>query len=440
MKDLTVGKEWKVILNFTLPMLLGNIFQQFYNVVDSIIVGNYLGKEALSAVGASFPIIFVLISLVIGIGTGSTIIISQYFGAKNYEKVKITINTMYIMLFFASILISVIGIVFSEQIFLLIDLPADILPQANTYLVIILTGTIAMFGYNGTNAILRGLGDSKTPLYFLIISTIINICLDLLFVVIFGWGIEGVAIATVIAQGGAFLSGVLYLNKYHSLINVSFFKLNFDKKIFIKSLKIGLPSGGQNMIVALGMAALFKIVNAFGTDVIAAYSIVGRIDSFAIISTMNFAMALSTFVGQNIGAKKIDRIRKGLISTIIMTTILSVIFTLISVFFGHSLMSVFTPDSKVIEIGAKYLIIVSSFYFSFSILFNINSVFKGAGDTIVPMFITLFALWFIRIPISYYLSQQFGEIGIWWGVPTGWIVGMCHLLSYIIYRDDGRKK
>ena len=229
MKDLTTGKEGKRILNFALPMLLGNVFQQMYNIVDSIIVGKVLGDEALAAVGANFPFIFALISFVVGIAIGATVIISQYFGAKQMDNVKKTIDTLYIFMFFASIFITTAGILMSEWIFQIIDLPNDIRPMAIEYFNVYAIGFIFFFGFQGTSAILRGLGDSKTPVYFLIISTIMNIILDIIFVVVFKWGIEGVAAATVISQAGAFFTIIWYLNIYHSFMNFSPLKMIFDK-------------------------------------------------------------------------------------------------------------------------------------------------------------------------------------------------------------------
>jgi len=437
LKNLSEGNSLKVILSFATPMLIGNVFQQLYNVIDSIIVGNLLGKEALSAVGASFPVMFALISLIIGIASGSTIIISQFFGAKDYKKVKTAIDTMYVVIFIASILISIIGISFSEDIFKFIELPNTILPKAKTYINIIFVGIIMMFGSSATNAILRGLGDSKTPLYFLILASILNVILDLLFILVFKLGIEGVAYATVLAQAIAFFTAVIYLNKYHELINISFKNLKIDKDIFFKSVKIGLPSGLQNMIVAVGMVAIYRIVNMFDTDVIAAYSVAGRIDSFAIMPAMNFSMALTVFVGQNIGAGKYHRVNEGLKATLIINSIISVFFSIIAVILGRYLMKIFTPDINVQQIGYEYLIIVGLFYIIFSTMFSFTAVFRGAGDTIVPMFITLFALWFIRIPISWILSEKIGETGIWWGIPIAWAFG---LTMSAIYFASGRWK
>jgi len=437
LKNLTEGKEGKLILQFAIPMLIGNVFQQLYNVVDSMVVGNYLGKEALSAVGASFPVFFALISLVIGISSGAGIVISQYFGAKRNDRVQQGSDTMFLILFGAAGLVTIPGIIFAEDIFRLIDLPENIIPEAVIYLRINLAGLITAFGYNGVAAVFRSLGDSKTPLYFLIISTIINIFLDLLFVAYFKMGIEGVAYATVISQTGAFLTGVIWLNRTHDFLRINFLKLKFNKIIFIKSVKIGLPSGMQTLFVSLGMVAIFKLVNGFGTDVIAAYSVALRIDSFAIMPAMNFSMALSAFAGQNIGAKKYDRVKRGLRSTLFMSTSVALTISLVVIFFGDVFMGWFTPENVIIGIGHEYLQIVGAFYIVFASMFTIMSVFRGAGDTVVPMFITLIALWGIRIPLSWYLAIDYGELGIWYSIPLGWVFG---LIASTAYYFTGRWK
>lgn len=438
MKDFTKGKEGKLIFFFALPMLFGNVFQQLYNIVDSVIVGNILGKEALAAVGASFPIIFTLIALVIGIGSGFSIVISQYFGAKDLERVKRAIDTMYLFLFGASIITTTLGIYFSNDLFRLLQLPKELIPLASTYLNIYLAGMIVFFGFNGTSSVLRGLGDSRTPLFFLAAASIFNILLDLLFIMIFKWGIAGAALATVLAQTGAFITAILYLNRTHKIMHFSMVDLRFDKEIFITSFKIGLPSGIQHSFVALGMMALLGIVNTFGTDVIAAYTAAGRIDSLAMMPAMNFSQAVAAFVGQNLGANKINRIRRGFKMTFIMSSLFCILMTLIIVLFGSYMMRMFTSDPQVIEIGEKYLIIVSSFYLLFSTMFTTNGVLRGAGDTLIPMFITLISLWAIRIPAAYFLSQKMGETGIWWSIPIGWSLGMT--LSYIYYRTGRWKK
>ncbi len=437
MKDLTVGKEGKLIFNFAMPMLLGNIFQQLYNIVDSAIVGNYIGKEALAAVGASFPIIFTLISLIIGVASGAMVVISQYYGAKDIEKVKRTIDTFYIFVFISSIVISVVGVLFSEQIFKLMQLPEDILPQAKTYFNIYVLGMISFFGFNGTSAVLRGLGDSKTPLYFMIISTIINIGLDLLFVIVFKWGIAGVAYATIISQTGAFLTTILYLNKTHEIVKLRILQLKFDIDLFKKSLRIGIPNGISQTFVALGAMAMMTIVNTFGTNVIAGYSIAIRLDALAVMPAMNFSAALSTFVGQNLGARKQERVKMGMLSTLAMSGVISILVTLSLQIWGKPLLSIFTKDVEVIEAGFEYLKIVSWFYILYSVMFTLGGVLRGAGDTLIPMFITLLALWIIRIPSAYLLSRSFGELGIWWSVPMGMVTGV---ILTLIYYKTGRYK
>ena len=439
-RDLTTGKEGKQIVMFALPIIAASMLQQFYNVVDSIVVGNVLGKGALAAVGASFPVIFVLISLLLGISSGITVVVSQYFGAKQYDNVVKAINTFYVFIFLASLLMSVLGVYFSRDIFIALRLPAEIMDEAVDYLHIYLGGLIFMFAFYGTNAILRGMGDSRTPLYFTIFSTILNIALDLLFVMVFEWGIKGVAYASVIAQALAFVGVSIQINRGDSLIHFSRSNLVFDWKIFMQSLRIGLPTGLQQSFVAFGLIGIMWIVNEFGTDTIAAFTAATRLDSFASMPAMAFSSALATFVGQNIGAHKIERVRRGFFVTLIIASSFAILVSLIMYFFGTDLIKIFNQDPNVVHIGYSYLVIVSSFYVLFAAMFTVHGVLRGAGDTFVLMFITLFALWGLRIPLSYYLSRPalgLGSDGIWWGVPIGWAFGLT--VSFLYYKT-GRWK
>lgn len=438
MRDLTTGNEGKLIIRFAAPMLLGNVFQQLFSVIDSVVVGNFVGKVALAAIGASFPVIFVMVSLIIGIVMGITIIIAQYFGAGDYVKVKRAIDTMYIFSFMAGALSSLAGILFAEPLLKLLRLPEEIMPSATLYLRIYFSGMIIFFGYNGTSAVLRGLGDSKTPLYFLIIASVANIILDLLFVALFKWGIAGAAYATLAANGLAFVLAIIWLNKTHKFIRIAIKGLHFDRETFLQSINIGLPAGIQHTLVAVGGLALMGIVNTFGTDVIAGYSVASRLDALAAVPAMSFAAALSTFVGQNMGANKTERIRAGLISTIKMSGIVTFVTTLTIVIFGSFIMSLFTDDPEVIRLGAQYLTIVSIFYILFTMMFIYNGVMRGAGDTLFPMFFTILSLWIVRIPMAYFLSKHVGPVGIWWAIPSGWAVGV--VLSYFYYRSGRWKK
>ena len=437
LKDLSQGKVSKQILTFALPMLLGNVFQQLYNVVDSAVVGKFLGDSALAAVGASFPVIFLLISLGFGVTMGGTITVSHFFGAKQYDKVRRTVDTMNIFILIASFFFAIIGIIFSDQIFELIKLPKDVVPLASSYLQVYLTGLPFVFGFANISATLRGVGDSKTPLYLLIFSTLLNIALDLYFVAVLKYGIFAVALATVISQAAAFVAAIIILRK-NKLLNFHIKGLVFDRAIFKKAIKIGLPSGVQHILFSLGMMALFSIVNKFGVKVIAAYSGALRLDSLAIMPSINLASALSTFVGQNLGAGRIDRVKKGLLTTLGMSFTISLTISVIFYFFGENLMMLFTDDPEVVRYGKEYLIIVGSFYVLFSALFSLNAVMRGAGDVIVPMFVTLIALWVIRIPFAYFLSDIIGEKAVWWSAPAGWSVGL--ILSFVYYKTNRWKK
>jgi putative MATE family efflux protein len=437
MLDLTEGKEGKLIFQFAAPMLLGNIFQQLFSVIDAIVVGNFIGKEALAAVGASFPIIFMMVSLIIGLVMGTTVVIAQYFGAKDFVKVKRAIDTMYVYSAIAGVIATIAGLLLAEPMLRLLGLPEDIMPQAVLYLRIYFSGIIIFFGYNGTSAVLRGLGDSKTPLYFLIIATVVNIILVLLFVGVFKWGIAGAAYATLLANGIAFALAIIWLNKTHKLIRIAIKGLHFDREIFQQSIRIGLPTGIQQTFVALGNLALMGIVNTFGTNVIAGFSVASRLDSLAMIPAMSFSQALSTFVGQNMGANKLDRIRTGLRSTVKMSGAITIATTIIIVLWGHLIMSLFTKDAEVIRIGDQYLTIVSIFYILFTMMFIYAGIMRGAGDTLIPMFFTLISLWLIRIPLAYFLSRRMGASGIWWAIPAGWFIGLT--LAFLYYKT-GRWK
>lgn len=437
MKDLTVGKEGKLIFYFAVPLLLGNVFQTLNSIVDRIIVGKNLGTVAQAAIGEVFPVLFAMISLLMGISIGITVIISQYFGAKDMEKVKRSVNTAYIFVFISSLIISAAGFFLSRPIFELFDVPADVLPLAVSYTRIIMAGMILPAGLFCTLAILRGLGDSKTPLYFIILSSLLNIVIELIFIPVLHMGIEGAAYANVIAQTVTFFIATFMLNRRHEMVRISFSKWIFDKDIFKKSLKIGLPSGVQQFAVAIGQIFLMGLVNKFGTDTAAAFTIGGSIDALAMLPAMNFAMALMTFVGQNMGAGKPERVKKGLLSTQYMSGIFAVVITVLALLIPHSMVQGFNKDTNVIQIAVEYLFVVSPFYLLFSVMFINSGVFRGAGDTLIPMFITIISLWGVRIPLAYFLSKSIGEHGIWWSLPLAWATGV---IFSILYYLSGRWK
>ncbi|HNZ26908.1 MAG TPA: MATE family efflux transporter [Spirochaetota bacterium] len=439
MKDMTVGSEAKHILIFSLPMLIGNVFQQMYNMTDSIIVGRFVGKEALASVGACFPVIFFMIAIIMGLSMGFTVVIGNFFGAKKIEEVKTTIDTTLISLFVISIPVTILGLIFSKNILLLLKTPDEIIVEAKKYIDVIFYGTVFSVGYNTIGAILRGLGDSLTPLFFLIFSSILNVVLDILFVTYFKMGVSGVAWATIISQGVSFILGLIYMElSNHEVLRLRFVKMKFDFAIFLKSIRIGFPTAVQQILVSLGMIALSRIVNSFGTTTIAAYTAAGRLDSFALMPAMNFSMAISTFVAQNLGANKLDRVKRGVKSTIAFSSAIAITISIAFVVFSKELITVFNKDSEVVSVGMQYLHIVSPFYLVFSLMFVFNGILRGAGDTLIPMFITLLSLWIVRIPISAFLSMKIGTAGIWWGIPIAWLIGTG--LDYLYYLSGRWKR
>lgn len=430
MKDFTTGKVTRQLLMFSGPLVLASLVQNLYNLVDSIIVGRFIGKEALAAVGASFPVIFTLISFVIGIGSGATTVVAQYFGARDMQNVSRTVDTIFIFFFLASIVVSVTGIVFSEDIFRLMGLPGEVIPEAKSYMNVYLSGMFLMFGVNGIGSVLRGVGDSKTPLYIVAGAAVLNTLLDLAFVVWMGWGVAAVALATILSHGTALLVSVAYLNRKHPVIHLSLRNLRFSATIFRSCLRIGLPTGFQQSFVSLGMLAVMGIVTTFGTNAVAAYTAALRIDSFAKMPSFAFSSALSTFTGQNVGANNLDRIRSGLRSTLFVSLLYSISVTILVVLFGQAMMKLFTTDKEVIRIGQDYLVIVSSFYVFFTAMFAYTGMLRGAGATLVPMLITLLSLWVIRVPLSVYMADHFGVNGIWWALPVSWLMGLLATWGY----------
>jgi len=326
MNDLTIGNEYKVILKFSIPILIGNLFQQLYNIIDSIIVGNFLGKNDLAAVGFSFNITLLLLALSMGITMGTSIIISQYYGAKDMHSIKKAIDTSYVFSFILSIIVTVLGICFSESILIFFKVPSEVLPLAKVFLNTILIGTVCSFGYNTITNVLRGLGDSKTSVYFLIISAILNIILDIVFVILLKMGIQGAALGTVISQTFAFIGTYTYMNRIYPQCRFNIKHIEFDNKILKLSLKIGIPSVMQQLFISIGFLTVQVLINSFGASAMAAYTVASKIDSFAEIPTINLGKALSNFVAQNIGANLHNRVNKGYSASLIMGTVISYVY------------------------------------------------------------------------------------------------------------------
>ncbi|WP_313339473.1 MATE family efflux transporter [Sedimentibacter sp.] len=418
---MTEGSPLKIILTFAFPMLIGNVFQQLYNMVDSIVVGNYVGKLALAAVGTGFPIIFMMAAMFIGLGIGATILISQYIGAGDMDNVRKTSQTIYTAMIVGSIPITFIGMFLSKPILILINTPSDALPMANTYMMIIFAGMIGSFGFNVNAGILQGFGDSKSSLLFLSIATIINIVLDLVFVIVFHWGVAGVAIATIIAQTVSWVFGIIYMRNKYEVLRFSIFKFSFDKEIFKKILKLGLPTGIQQTLFSIGIMSLQSLVNSYGSDFIAGFNAANKIDTFAFMPIQSFSNAVTTFTGQNIGAKRMDRVHQGTVTAIGLSVIVC-IACLIIIPFGPYLLRLFNSDPAVIEAGMIYLNSVMPTIALLAIVFTINAVIRGAGESVVPMIGAIVSLWLGRIPAAYFIADRFGKEYIFLSYAVGWLL------------------
>jgi len=433
MKDLTRGHEAKVLVLFSLPMLLGNVFQQMYNMVDSMVVGHFVGKHALAAVGQSFPVIFVSVALMMGFGMAGNILVAQFFGAKQLEKVRTIIDTTSSVTMVFAAFMTVFGIFAAPSILKIMQTPPEVFPDAVLYLRIIFAGSIPSFGYNMVSAVQRGLGDSRTPLYALILSTILNIVLDLLFVAVFGWGVAGVAVATIISQGVSLVWTLAYLKRKNPDFAISLFRFRFDRSVFLEILKIGFPSGIQQALVGAGLMTVTSVVNRFGTNPAAAFSVAGKLDSFAVMPAMNISMAISSFTGQNLGAKRLDRVRRGLGYGLLITLAVTCSIALLLFLRGDLLIRLFSTDPEVVRIGSEYLRIVSVAYVAQAVMFTFSGVIRGAGSMIFPMLMTLLSMWIIRIPLAFYLSSFRGTNGIWWAIDIGFLVGMTGTVLYYFF-------
>ncbi len=420
--DMTSGSPAKHILKFAMPLLVGNLFQQFYNMVDSLVVGNFVGPSALAAVGACGSLNFLFFSLSSGLAIGIGIIVAQYFGARDEENVKNTIANSIYILAVVSFLVSIIGIIFSGPILKLLGTPEEILQDAIIYMRTTCAGIISIAMYNGVAAILRALGDSKTPLIFLIIASIVNVVLDLAFVLYFGMGVFGVAVATIIAQTVSAITSILYAYKRVAYFKLTRQQMKPKKKIIINSFRMGMPIALQNSMIAISCVALQAVVNSFGETIVAVYTIIGRIEQIIQQPYGSLSMALTTFAGQNMGANHQERVKKGYYQSILMVFIFSFSMLPIAYLFGGQIIGAFVKDEEVIRIGIQALKINSVCYFALGMIYIPRALLNGCGDAGFSMIngVTevacriLYSQVFTRIPML-------GYWGIWVTTGATWV-------------------
>jgi len=432
LKDLTHGPEARTIFYFSLPMLIGNVFQQLYNMVDGIVVGRFVGPDAFAAVGTSFPLMFLMLALILGLGMGVSTIISQLYGAGRHDDVRRAISTTYILMAACGVFLTVVGLLTADWLLQnILAVPGEIFPDASAYLRIIYTGMLPMFFYNMLSSVLRALGDSKTPLYFLILATCLNIGLDILFVAAYGWGVPGVAYATVIAQVVSAVACVIYIYIKIPVMRFKPGEFTFDSAIFRQALRLGLPASLQQVVLSLGFIAVQRLVNSFGASTMSAFSASSRIDQLATMPLLNLQMAISSFAAQNIGANKMDRVRRGYHRTLFMAAGLSIAMGILILIFSKQLISIFVPtaEGEVFIQGQSYLHVVAYFYSVFAVMCITVGLLRGAGDALFTTLSTLTSF-VARLAIAYVLAYafSFGPNSIWWSLPPSWFVGLTIVL------------
>lgn len=421
--DMTKGNPTNIILKFSFPFLVGNLFQQLYNIVDSVIVGKFLGTEALAAVGSSFMLMNFFSFIIIGLCMGASAVYSFFFGEKNYSKLRKSIFISFFSIGIFTIILSVLTILNINGMLLLLKTPQSILEGSRVYLRIIFAGLVFVFLFNACSALLRSIGDSRTPLYFLILAAIINIVLDLTFITKFNMGVDGVAYATIIAQA---VSSILCL--IYSFVKVPVIRLKredmvFDKKICLMVGKYSLLTSIQQSIMTFGMVCVQGIVNTFGPDTIAAFTAAGKIDSIAYLPVQDFGNAFSTYIAQNKGANKYTRIHEGIKSASRTIVLFCLVFSTLIFINSRNLMRIFVNanETNVINLGVEYLSIISIFYILIGFLFMFYGFFRGIGSLNTSLILTIISLG-TRVLMAYLLSRipQLAQRGIWWSVPLGW--------------------
>lgn len=437
-KDLTIGKPGKTLILFTIPLFISVIFQQMYNMADSIIAGKFAGTDALAAVGASYPITMLFMAIAIGSQIGTSVVISNYFGAKNYSMLKTTISTTAIAGFVLSLILTIFGVLCSPLFIKLLNTPDNIFKDSNLYLQIYTGGFIFLFLYNITTGIFNSLGDSKTPLYLLIASSVSNIILDYIFVRYCHLAVAGVAYATFICQGIAcIVSLILLAIRFRKIKEPNYQK--FSKKALAEVCKLAIPSILQQSFISIGNLFIQLMVNNYSSDVIAGYSAAIKINTFAVTTFTTLGNGVSNFTAQNLGSLKIKRIKKGFISGLGFSLLIAVIFSLIFTIFSKELVNVFMEDDNSVDTdlalstGKEFLMVVAPFYISVATKLICDGILRGSNNMLYFMIATFTDL-ILRVILAFVFMQFFGTLGIWMGWPISWIIAT--IMSFIFYKSN----
>lgn len=437
-QDLTVGDSGKVLLRYTIPMFVSVAFQQIYNIADSMIAGKFAGKDALAAVGASYPVTMIFMAVAVGCNIGCSVVISQLFGARAYEKLKTAVCTTLFAGFLISVLLTAVGLAATPAMMRLIQTPDNIFADGALYLRIYIGGFVFLFLYNVTTGMFNSLGDSKTPLYFLIGSSVGNILLDLLFVAVFHWGVAGVAWATFLAQGAACVLALFAFRRRLAEVKTEGKVQFFSTEVLMKIAFVAVPSILQQSFISIGNIFIQGLVNSYGSDVIAGYSAAIKLNTFIITGLTTLGNGISGFAAQNLGAGKPARVRECYRAGVKMAICVSIPFFIGFFFFGKAMMLLFMEGTSglAMETGILFLRIVSPFYFIISIKLTADGVLRGA-EAMRYFMIATFTDLILRVILAFIFSAWFEAAGIWMSWPAGWCVGT--LLSVVFYRTVIKK-
>ncbi len=438
--DMTEGAPWKKIVLFTLPMLVGNIAQQLYNTVDSVVVGNYVGDNALAAVGSAGPILNLLIVLFVGISVGAGIMVSQYFGARNREELSKTIGNCITLTGIATLFVMVVASLVARPLLEILNTPESIIDWCHSYLLIMFIGCVGLAFYNILSGVLRGLGDSMSALLYLLVSTILNIILDVVFVAVLGMGVSGVALATVIAQAVSALLCLIRLMRMQSIFDLKPQYLRLEKKNSMNIIRLGLPSGITQAIFSMAMIVVQSLTNSFGEMFIAANVIVMRVDGFAMMPNFSFGTALTTYAGQNVGARNMERVGSGAKQGTLFAAGTSAVLTSVILLFGKALMGIFTKTPELVELSRDLMGILAVGYIAMAVTQSLSGIMRGAGDTMTPMWISIATTILIRVPIAYGIAYatRSAELPngrqecIYISLLISWMFGA--LITFIFYK------
>lgn len=404
-QDMTLGAPWKRILEFSIPMLLGNIAQQLYNTADTVIVGIYVGDNALSAVGSASPILNLLLALFVGISTGAGILISQNYGAKDREALSRNIGNCITLTVIASAVIMIFGPMITRPMLELLDTPNSIIDWCEDYLNIYFWGILGFFMYNMLAGVLRGLGDSVSALMFLLVAAALNVVLDLVFVAKFNMGVPGVALATDLAQGISAVLCFIKLMKMKDVFTLSKASFRFQPSVAGRIIKIGVPSGITQAIMACSMMVVQSLTNSMGEMVIAANVIIMRVDGFAMMPNFSFGQAMTVYTGQNVGAGKWHRVHQGINQGCYIAQAFSAAITIVLLFLNKYLFGIFTETPELIDLAGRMMRIMAVGYIAVSVTQVLGGVMRGAGDTVTPMWISICSTVLLRVPVAYILAH-----------------------------------